>query len=59
MLSLSRRISEKIHVGESIVFTVTKIRGNQVTVLVEAPREIPIWRGERVEAVRRTQENQE
>lgn len=47
MLVLTRKINQKIHIGEEIVVTILKIQGgDQVTVGVEAPRNIPIARDE-------------
>jgi carbon storage regulator len=46
MLVLSRRISEAINVGDNIKFTVLGIRGSQVSIGIEAPKEVPINREE-------------
>ena len=58
MLALSRRLNETIHIGNNIVITVTRLRGSQVTILVDAPRDIPVFRGEIYDATRHTQENE-
>ena len=46
MLVLSRKVGEKIHVSDSIVIEVRRIRGNQVSLAIEAPRNIPVFRSE-------------
>lgn len=46
MLVLSRKIGEKIHVGEDITIEVRRVAGNRVTLAVEAPRDVRILRGE-------------
>ena len=50
MLVLSRKIGEKIHVGQDITIEVRRVAGNRVTLAVEAPREVRILRGELKEA---------
>lgn len=46
MLVLSRKIGEKIVIGEGIVVTVLEVKGRQVRLGLEAPPEVAIWRGE-------------
>ena len=46
MLVLSRKVGERIHVGDNIVLEIRRIAGNRVTVALEAPREVRILRGE-------------
>ena len=46
MLVLSRKIGEKIVIGEGIVVTVLEVKGRQVRLGLEAPPEVSIWRGE-------------
>ena len=46
MLVLSRKESEKIHIGNGIVITVTRIKGNSVRLGIEAPKDVHIRRGE-------------
>ena len=50
MLVLSRKIGEKIHVGDDITIEVAAVAGNRVTLAVDAPREVRILRGELKEA---------
>ncbi len=46
MLVLSRKLGEKIVIGENIVVTVVKIDRNQIRIGIEAPSEIPVYREE-------------
>ena len=46
MLILSRKIGEKIIIGDDITLTIFGVRGNQVRVGVDAPIEVPINREE-------------
>jgi carbon storage regulator len=46
MLVLSRKIGEKIVIGDGIVVTVLEVKGRQVRLGLEAPPEVSIWRGE-------------
>lgn len=46
MLVLSRKVGEKIYIGETIVVTVVEVDRGKVRVGIEAPREIPVMRPE-------------
>lgn len=46
MLVLSRKIGERIVIDDQIVVTVIEIRGGQIRLGIEAPKEIPVWREE-------------
>ena len=55
MLVLTRRPGESIVVGQNIVITVIEIKGGQVRIGIDAPREVQVHREEVYEQVR--QEN--
>jgi carbon storage regulator len=46
MLVLSRKEGEKLVIGDNITLVVSKICGNRVTVGIEAPADVKIFRGE-------------
>lgn len=46
MLVLSRKVGERIHVADNITVEVRRVYGNRVILAVDAPKEIPIFRGE-------------
>ena len=46
MLVLSRKLGEKIVIGDNIVVTVVKIDRNQIRIGIEAPGDVPVYREE-------------
>ncbi len=48
MLVLTRKLQEKIRVGNDITITVLRVKGNSVRIGVEAPRDVRVMRGELV-----------
>ena len=46
MLVLSRKLTECINIGDSIVVTVLEITGNKVRIGIEAPKEVHVLRSE-------------
>jgi carbon storage regulator len=46
MLVLSRRETERIRLGDSIVVTVVKVAGDRVRLGIEAPADMLVLRGE-------------
>ena len=46
MLVLSRKLGEKLIIGENIVLTVVKIDRNQVRIGIEAPADMSVFREE-------------
>lgn len=50
MLVLSRKEGEKLVIGDNITLVVSKISGNRVTLGIEAPVDVKIFRGELAES---------
>ena len=46
MLVLSRKVGEKLMIGDEIVLTINRISGNRVAIGIEAPRDVRVVRGE-------------
>ncbi|QTQ11634.1 carbon storage regulator CsrA [Treponema parvum] len=51
MLILARKIDEKIKIGEDITLTIIEVRGDQVKIGVEAPKNIRVFRQEVFDAI--------
>jgi len=52
MLVLSRRVGERLMIGDDVVVTVLEVRSDGVRLGIEAPRAIAVNRAEVIEAVR-------
>lgn len=50
MLVLSRKVNERVCIGDGITITVLRIKGNAVRIGFEAPDDLRIRRGEHVDA---------
>lgn len=51
MLILSRKLNEKLVIGDGIVVSVVEVRGDQVKLGIEAPRDVKVYRQEVYEAI--------
>ena len=51
MLILSRKIDQKIRIGDDIVITLIDVKGDQVKIGVEAPSNVKVYRQEVFEAI--------
>jgi carbon storage regulator len=46
MLILSRRVGEKLIIGENVTITILGVKGNQIRIGIDAPRDIQVNREE-------------
>jgi carbon storage regulator len=51
MLILSRKIDEKIKIGNDITITLIDVHGDQVKIGVEAPKDVKVFRQEVYSAI--------
>ena len=59
MLILTRRVGESVVIGDDVTVTVLGVKGNQVRIGVDAPREVSVHREEIFERIQQENENNE
>jgi len=52
MLILSRKINEKVIIGDDITISIIEVRGDQVRIGIDAPKKVKVFRQEVFEAIR-------
>jgi carbon storage regulator len=55
MLILTRRVGEAVMIGEAVTVTVLGVKGNQVRIGIDAPKDVAVHREEIFERIRRGQ----
>jgi carbon storage regulator CsrA len=46
MLVLTRKLQERIHIGDQITVTIVRIQGDRIRLGIEAPKNVRVMRGE-------------
>ena len=59
MLILTRRVGETVMIGEDVTVTVLGVKGNQVRIGVNAPRDVAVHREEIFERIKREEQGGE
>ena len=54
MLILTRKVGESVLIGDDISITVLSVRGNQVKLGVQAPKEVSVHREEIYQRIQQT-----
>ena len=58
MLILTRKVGESVLIGDDISITVLSVRGNQVKLGVEAPKEVSVHREEIYQRIKQMKDEQ-
>ncbi len=58
MLILTRRVGETVMIGNEVTVTVLGVKGNQVRIGVNAPKDVAVHREEIFERIKREEEGQ-
>ena len=57
MLILTRRVGETVMIGDDVTITVLGVKGNQVRVGINAPKNVAVHREEIYERIKREQQS--
>ncbi|VGM96130.1 Carbon storage regulator [uncultured Avibacterium sp.] len=58
LLILTRKVGESLLIGDEISITILSVRGNQIKVGVNAPKEVSVYREEIFQRIREAKDEQ-
>lgn len=58
MLILTRKVGKSLLIGDEISITILSVRGNQIKVGVNAPKEVSVYREEIYQRIREAKDEQ-
>lgn len=58
MLILTRRVGETVMIGDDVTVTVLGVKGNQVRIGINAPKNVAVHREEIFERIKREQQSE-
>jgi len=56
MLILTRRVGERLIIGTDVTVTILSLKGNQIRIGIDAPREVKVHREEVFERIKKERE---
>lgn len=57
MLILTRKVGESLLIGDDIAITVLSVRGNQVKIGINAPKDVSVHREEIYQRIKQNEDN--
>lgn len=57
MLILTRRVGETLMIGDDVTITVLGVKGNQVRIGINAPKDVPVHREEIYQRIKEEKDN--
>jgi carbon storage regulator len=55
VLKLTRKVGETVMIGDNVTVAIIGVKGNQIRIGINAPKDVPVHRKEIYERIRREQ----